>query len=119
MSIEKSVKETYENDVQILADIILSIETKNSIEFLYTKEKEFSKKRKVYSHNLYWNSDNTKVMLDGFQITGDTKTNVLKSFKQFDCKFIKSVIILDDKFTIQKEYNGKSTRYKNSILGVI
>lgn len=119
MQIDKTVKENYTNDVQILADIILSIETKNAIEFSYNKELEFSKKRKVYSHNLYWNPDNTKVILDGFQITGDSKTGILKSFKQFDCKFISDVIILDDKFDIQDGYNGKSTRYKNSILGII
>jgi hypothetical protein len=119
MEIEKNVKENYENDIQILAEIILSIETKNAIEFLYTKELEFSKSRKILAHNLYWNPDNTKVILDGFQITGDSKTGILKSFKQFDCKYIKNVFILDEKFDIQDGYNGNSIRYKNSILGII
>ncbi len=106
-------------EVQVLADILLSIETHNSIKFEYTKDKGFSNSREVYAHNLYWNLDNSKLLLDGFQILGDSKTDSLKSFKQFDTKYIQNLIILDNKFDIQKGYNPESNRYKNSILGII
>lgn len=108
-----------EEQTQILASIIHAIETNNSMEFEYHKEVLNSKKRIVNPHNLYWNKDNTKVMLDGFQISGDSKTNKLESFKQFDSKFIKAVLILDDTFAINEKYNAKSDRYNNSILGVV
>ena len=115
---ESTIKKEYSNDVQTLSTIILAIETNNKIAFEYKKEIEFSKIRKVLPHNLYWNSDNTKVMLDGYQESGDTKSGVY-SFKQFDCKFIESIIIIDEKFHIQKGYNSKSDRYKNCILGIL
>lgn len=119
---QKEIKEemrSQEKHTQTLADIVLAIETNNSIEFEYHKEILNSSKRKVNPHNLYWNKDNTKIMLDGFQVSGDSKTNKLESFKQFDSKFIKSVLILDDTFSINEKYNAKSDRYDNSILGVV
>ena len=58
-------------------------------------------------------------MLDGFQISGDSKTKQLESFKQFDTKYIKNVLILDSSFVINSKYNSISDRYNNSILGVI
>ena len=115
----EKIKDVYANDVQVLAEIILAIETKNNLQFIYAKELDVTATRKVSPHNLYWNADNTKVMLDAFQISGETTSGVLKSFKQFDCKFIKSALILDNSFEIEKGYNYKSDRYKNSILGVI
>ena len=114
-----TVKENYENDVQVLAEIILAIETTNNIQFIYAKELDTTAQRKVSPYNLYWNSDNTKLLLDAFQISGETKSGKIESFKQFDCKYIKSVLILDDKFEIRIEYNPKSIRYKNSIIDVI
>ena len=116
--IKKEMREQ-EKQTQVLADIINAIETNNKIEFCYTKEILNSSKRIVSPHNIYWNKDNTKVMLDAFQISGDSKSNTLESFKQFDTNFIKSVLILDDTFSINEKYNAKSDRYKNSILGVI
>ena len=108
-----------EQNTQTLAEIILAIETNNSIELEYHKEILNSSKRVVNPHNIYWNADNTKVMLDAFQVSGDSKTNKLESFKQFDTSFIKSVLILDSTFTINAKYNQDSDRYNNSILGVI
>jgi predicted DNA-binding transcriptional regulator YafY len=119
---QKEIKEkmlAQEKTTHVLAEILLAIETNNSIEFEYHKEILNSSKRKVNPHNLYWNKDNTKVMLDGFQISGDSKSNQLESFKQFDTNFIKSALILDETFSINEKYNSKSDRYNNSILGVI
>ena len=70
-----------EQNTQTLAEIILAIETNNSIELEYHKEILNSSKRVVNPHNIYWNADNTKVMLDAFQVSGDSKTNKLESFK--------------------------------------
>jgi hypothetical protein len=117
-NIKESMREQEEN-TQTLATILHAIETNNSIEFEYHKEILNSSKRVVNPHNLYWNKDNTKVMLDAFQVSGDSKTNKIESFKQFDTKFIKASLILDDSFSINEKYNAKSDRYNNSILGVI
>ena len=106
-------------DIETLGNIILAIETHNSIAFQYTKDLDFSNVRKVYPHNIYWNSDNTKVMLDGFQVDGVSKSASLNSFKQFDCNLIKSCIVLDEKFHIQESYNPRSNRYNNCILGIV
>ncbi len=114
---ERTVKDHYANDIEVLANIILSIETHNQIAFQYKKDLEFSKVRKVLAHNIYWNKNEDKVMLDGFQIEGDSKSGVM-SFKQFDCKFIESCIILDEKFNVHEKYNPTSDRYNNSILGI-
>lgn len=118
MEIKERMREE-EKHTQTLAEIINAIETNNQIEFEYHKEILNTKKRLVNPHNLYWNKDNTKVMLDGFQISGDSKSNSIESFKQFDTRFIKAVLILDDTFSINEKYNSKSDRYNNSILGVI
>jgi hypothetical protein len=118
MEIKNKMREE-EKYTQTLAEIINAIETNNQIEFCYTKEILNSSKRKVNPHNLYWNKDNTKVMLDAFQISGDSKSNQLESFKQFDTRFIKSVLILDNSFSINEKYNPESDRYNNSILGVV
>ncbi len=106
-------------DVETIGNIILAIETHNCIAFQYTKDLDFSNVRKVFPHNVYWNSDHTKVMLDGFQVDGCSKSSKINSFKQFDCTLIKSCIVLDEKFHIQESYNAKSNRYKDSILGIV
>lgn len=108
-----------ENETQVLADIISAIETNNAIEFEYHKEILNSNVRIVNPHNIYWNKDNTKILLDGFQLSGDSKSGTLQSFKQFNTEYIKSVLILDNTFSINEKYNPKSDRYNNSILGVI
>ena len=114
----EKIKEKFSNDVDTMSNIILAIETNNVVAFEYHKDVGFTDIRKVLPHNLYWNKDDSKVLLDGYQISGDSKSGI-KSFKQFDCKFIKACIILDEKFTIQKGYNATSDRYSKSILGVI
>ena len=119
---QNEIKETmlcFEQETQTLADIINAIETNNKLEFCYHKEILNSSKRIVSPHNLYWNKDNTKIMLDAFQISGDSKTSTLESFKQFDTSFIKSILILDDTFSINEKYNANSDRYTNSIIGVV
>lgn len=107
-----------ERDTQTLADIIMAIEFNNSIEIEYHKDALTAGKRVVNPHNLYWNKDSTKVMLDAFQLTGNSKSNKLESFKQFDTSLIRNVFILDDSFEINSKYNAKSDRYDNSILGI-
>jgi hypothetical protein len=106
-------------NVEILATIILAIETHNSLAIQYTKDVDYNEVRTVYPHNLYRNSDNTKVFIDGFQIDGASKSGKINSFKQFNCEFIKSCCVLDDKFHIQKGYNSQSNRYNNSIIGIV
>jgi hypothetical protein len=106
------------NDTELLASIILAIETHNSIAFEYAKDVGFNGIRKCNPHNIYWNKDNTKLMLDAVQFEGDSKTGI-ESFKQFDTSYMKSCIILDDIFTIHPSYKSKSDRYKNSVLGII
>jgi hypothetical protein len=108
----------FEKETQVLASIVTAIETNNSIQFCYTKEILSSGIRVVNPHNLYWNKDNTKILLDGFQTQGSSKTETLQQFKQFDVKFITDVLILNDTFEINKTYNPESKRYNNSILGV-
>lgn len=119
METQKEIKQRMSQDkklTDILATIISAIETNNMIEFCYEKELLSSNKRTVSPHNLYWN--NNKLLLDGFQTQGDSKTNTLQSFKQFDTNFIRSVLILDNQFEINKQYNPTSDRYKDSVLGV-
>ena len=115
---DKTIKKQLENDADRLSSIIGAIETHNAVTFTYHKDPAFVGVRTVQPHNLYWNKDNTKLLLDGVQIEGDSKSGI-KSFKQFDTKFIESAIILDESFTINSSYNSKSDRYKNSILGII
>jgi hypothetical protein len=115
---DETIKQQFKGDVDLLSSIIGSIETNNALAFRYTKDIGFEGVRKVHPHNLYWNKDNTKVLLDAVQVSGDSKSGI-KSFKQFDTKYIKNCIILDEKFTIDRAYNSKSDRYNNSILGII
>ncbi|MEE9437583.1 MAG: hypothetical protein V3V14_01205 [Saprospiraceae bacterium] len=117
--INKDMEKVLGTDIEILATIILAIETHNSIAFQYTKDVDYNEVRNVFPHNIYWNSEHTKVMLDGFQINGCSKSGKINSFKQFDCTFIKSCIVLDEKFHIQESYNSQSNRYKDSIIGVV
>jgi hypothetical protein len=118
MEIKEQMRQQ-EKHTQTLAEIVHAIETNNQIEIEYHKEILNSSKRIINPHNLYWNRDNTKLMLDGFQISGDSKTNSIESFKQFDTEFIKNVLILDNTFSINEKYNSKSDRYNNSVLGVV
>ncbi len=109
-----------ESNIEIIANIILAIETHNNIAIEYTKDTNSSAVREVLPHNLYRNNkDNTKVMLDGFQINGASKSGSINSFKQFDTTLIKSCCILNEKFNIQQSYNPDSDRYKDSIIGIV
>ena len=111
-------KEMFDTSIDKMQTIILAIETKSSIAFNYTKDVVYSGVRTILPHNLYWNKDDTKVMLDGFQIAGESKSENVQVFKQFDTLHIKNVIILNDSFEIQKGYNAESERYFKSVCGV-
>lgn len=120
LNMVKEIKKQFDGDVDTLSSLISAIETHNIVAFRYTKDVNASGIRKVLPHNLYWNKDNSNVMLDAFQIQGDSASaNGIKSFKQFNCKHVKDCIILNDKFEIQKQYNATSDRYNNSILGIV
>lgn len=109
----------FEEETQTLSEIVSAIKNNQSIEFEYHKDLHTNGIRQVNPHNLYHNKDSTKILLDGFQISGDSKTKKLESFKQFDTSFIKSIkVLVDATFSINEKYNRASDRYKNSIIGV-
>jgi hypothetical protein len=118
INLELNVVQDVVQDSDIVASIVTAIETHNTIAFSYNKDVAFSGIRKVQPHCLYWNNTNDKILLDAVQVQGDSKSGI-KSFKQFDIKFVKDVIILDEQFTINRSYNPKSERYKNEIIGIV
>jgi hypothetical protein len=109
---------TVEKRSETIVSIVGAIESHNSIAFRYTKDIAFSKMRTVQPHNLYWSHDNRKLLVDAVQVQGDSKSGI-RSFKQFDTEYMQDVIILADTFEIHRQYNPKSDRYNNSIIGVL
>ncbi|GAF72482.1 unnamed protein product [marine sediment metagenome] len=104
-------------EITTKANIIDAIDCKQALLFSYNKDVSANKPRKIYPHNFYWRGK--KLMLDAFQVSGDSLTGNVQTFKQFDVSLIKDCIIIDESFEVQTGYNGKSDRYNNSICGVI
>jgi predicted DNA-binding transcriptional regulator YafY len=122
MTTQKEIKmhmREFENQTQVLACLVTAIENKNTVTFCYNVDSTANKIRTVQPHNLYHNKDKSKILLDAFQTTGDTKSNKLKQFKMFDTFFITDIAILNNKFIVDRTYNFNSDRYIDSICGVM
>jgi predicted DNA-binding transcriptional regulator YafY len=104
-------------EVTTKANIIDAIDSKHALMFAYNKDVSANKPRKIYPHNFYWREK--KLFLDAYQVSGDSLTGEIQTFKQFDVSLIKDCIILDEPFEVQTGYNGESTRYLNSVCSII
>jgi len=118
MTTEEKKEQDRVVEIRIRANIINAIDNKQALLFIYNKDVSANKPRKVYPHNFYWNKDNSKLLLDAYQVSGDSLTQQVQTFKQFDVSYIANCIILNESFVIQSDYNGLCDRYKNSVCEV-
>jgi len=119
MTTEEKKEQDLVVEIRTKANIIDAIDNKQALLFIYNKDVSANKPRKVYPHNFYWSKDNSKLLLDAYQVTGDSLTSSLQTFKQFDVSCIANCIVLNESFMVQSDYNGSSDRYKNSVCEVI